>query len=464
MTPTAGLTTTEAGGTASFSVVLTSRPTADVTIAITSSAPGEGTASVSSLTFTAADWDVPQVVTITGRDDDVDDGDVMFTIAFSVASGTEMVYAGIDPADASVVNVDDDIAGIIVVSAPGPVTSEAGGTATFAVVLGSRPTADVIVTLNSGDPTEGTISVASLTFTPDDWDIPQYFTVTGIDDSVDDGDITYSIVVSAATSEDPLYSGLAPTHGSVINIDDDTAGVTVATIGGLTLTEAGGMATFAVVLDSQPSSEVVIRLGSSDAIGGVVSLATLIFTPENWDTPQTVTLAVPVNPADSGERTSHIVVSVQETADRLFAALPPVVIVLSSPEAPAEGEGDVQSPEEPAESRGAGIESRGTGRGARGRGAGASSRPATGGSPGEIACGLDGRGLPAPRRGLDVHRRIASDLAERWPTGRVHFAGIQALDEHRRALHRARIEFGEGPESAPSPEAADEPALEAPER
>ena len=35
VTPTAGLTTTEAGGTATFTVVLNTQPTADVTIALT---------------------------------------------------------------------------------------------------------------------------------------------------------------------------------------------------------------------------------------------------------------------------------------------------------------------------------------------------------------------------------------------------------------------------------------------
>jgi hypothetical protein len=60
VTPIAGLGTTEAGGTASFSVVLTSQPTADVVIPVASSDAGEGAASVASLTFTAADWNVPQ--------------------------------------------------------------------------------------------------------------------------------------------------------------------------------------------------------------------------------------------------------------------------------------------------------------------------------------------------------------------------------------------------------------------
>ena len=49
--PTSGLTTTEAGGTAQFDVVLDAPPTADVTIGISSSDTGEGTVSTPSLTL-----------------------------------------------------------------------------------------------------------------------------------------------------------------------------------------------------------------------------------------------------------------------------------------------------------------------------------------------------------------------------------------------------------------------------
>ena len=44
--------TTEGGGTASFTVVLNTQPTASVTIALSSSDTTEGTVSPASLTFT----------------------------------------------------------------------------------------------------------------------------------------------------------------------------------------------------------------------------------------------------------------------------------------------------------------------------------------------------------------------------------------------------------------------------
>ena len=48
-------------------------------------------------------------------------------------------------------------------------TTEAGGTATFTVVLNTQPTANVTIGLSSSDTTEGTVSPASLTFTTANW-------------------------------------------------------------------------------------------------------------------------------------------------------------------------------------------------------------------------------------------------------------------------------------------------------
>ena len=56
--PTSGLQTDTNGGTASFTVTLNSKPTANVTVPIASSDTNQGTVSTSSLTFTPANWNV----------------------------------------------------------------------------------------------------------------------------------------------------------------------------------------------------------------------------------------------------------------------------------------------------------------------------------------------------------------------------------------------------------------------
>ena len=120
MTPTPGLTTTEAGGTATFTVVLNTQPTANVTIALSSSDTTEGTVSPASLTFTTANWNVAQTVTVTGVDDAVDDGNVAYTIVTAPATSTDPNYNGVNAADVAVTNTDNDAAGITVTPTTGP--------------------------------------------------------------------------------------------------------------------------------------------------------------------------------------------------------------------------------------------------------------------------------------------------------------------------------------------------------
>ena len=63
--------------------MLDAQPDSDVVLSITSSDTGEATVT-SSLTFTSANWDTAQVVTVTGVDDDLVDGTITSTVTVSV--------------------------------------------------------------------------------------------------------------------------------------------------------------------------------------------------------------------------------------------------------------------------------------------------------------------------------------------------------------------------------------------
>ena len=58
-------------------------------------------------------------------------------------------------------------------------------------------------------------------------------------------------MTAAATSTDAIYNGFNANDVAVTNTDNDTAGITVTPTSGLTTTEAGGTATFTVVLTTQ---------------------------------------------------------------------------------------------------------------------------------------------------------------------------------------------------------------------
>jgi hypothetical protein len=106
--PTSGLTTTEAGGTAQFTVVLSTQPSSDVTIVVESSDTTEGTVNTGLLTFTSSNWNTPQTVTITGVDDFAIDGTQNYTIILQPAEG-DPLFAGVDPTDPTVANTDNDV-------------------------------------------------------------------------------------------------------------------------------------------------------------------------------------------------------------------------------------------------------------------------------------------------------------------------------------------------------------------
>jgi hypothetical protein len=52
------------------------------------------------------------------------------------------------------------------------------------------------------------VSPASLTFTPENWDVPQTVTVSALDDSVIEGAHT-AVITHSAVSTDAGYNGLA---------------------------------------------------------------------------------------------------------------------------------------------------------------------------------------------------------------------------------------------------------------
>ena len=282
--------TTEAGGTATFTVRLNSQPTANVVVGVSSSDTTEGTVTPSSLTFTTINWNALHTVTVTGVDDFVIDGNTVYSIILATPTSADPKYAAINPPDVSVTNLDNDVAGITVTPTSGLITTEGGGFATFTVRLSSQPTANVTVAVVSDNLAEGTTSPdTSLTFTPANWNTTQTAKVTGVDDFVADGDILY-YVTTAATSGDAYYNGIAGPTVSLTNYDNDTAGITVTPSSGLVTTEHGETATFAVVLTSQPTASVTIGLSSSDTTEGTVSTSSLIFTAANWNAPQTVTV------------------------------------------------------------------------------------------------------------------------------------------------------------------------------
>ena len=288
-TPPSETITTEDGDSVNFEFVLSSEPIADVVINLENTNPDEGILSTETLTFTPENWNNSQIVTVTGVDDDIVDGDVEYSINTTVLSN-DLTYDDFDLADINLTNIDNDEGGIVVTPIDGLTTTESGEIATFEIVLTSEPTADVRLDLNSSNPNEGSLSISEVIFTPENWDVSQIVIVTGVDDDIADGDLSYSIITDTTVSNDPIYNGINPADVSLVNADNETPGITVTPVNGLVTSEAEGSDSFEIFLNTEPVDDVTIGIESSNITEGIVSTEAVTFTPENWNIPQMITV------------------------------------------------------------------------------------------------------------------------------------------------------------------------------
>ena len=103
----ASLEVGEDGGAGTYTVKLHTEPSGTVTVSLSSSDTGAATVSPSTLTFTTRNWPMPQTVTVTGVNDDVDNpgNRRTATISHAAAGGG---YGSVSTATVSVTVRDDD--------------------------------------------------------------------------------------------------------------------------------------------------------------------------------------------------------------------------------------------------------------------------------------------------------------------------------------------------------------------
>ncbi|MGK5091041.1 carboxypeptidase regulatory-like domain-containing protein [Deltaproteobacteria bacterium TL4] len=333
--------TTEAAGTATFSVRLNSIPTDNVTIFMTSSDESEGTVLPPSLTFTPVNWNTIQTVTVTGINDNEADGKQAYKINLGSIVTNDADYAVLTPASVNVINTDDDTPGFTVSAISGN-TSEAGAKATFTVVLTSQPATatNVQVKVTSSDVSEGKVlkdgvgvTDLTLTFTAAAWNEPQTVTVLGINDELVDGDQTYSIILDPAVSTDARYNSLNPSDVTVVN-QDLSPGFTVSGISGNTA-ESGIIATFTVRLNTPPRNNVQVFVSSSDTTEGTVSPSSLTFKaemddPADWNTARIITVTGVNDAIDDGNQNYTIIFGSAASADSNYQGLSHVGVVVTN--------------------------------------------------------------------------------------------------------------------------------------
>ena len=309
------------GGTNTYTVALNALPSADVTVTLNSGDTDVATVSDATLTFTSTNGTTAQTVTVTGVADN--DGDNEATaILHEVSIGGNSYPTAVLPVEVT----DDDVPALRIASTTAGVTFPSGvsvghffdgrfgtgdnpfnegETATYTVELDSEPDGDTTINLSSSDTGALTVSPTSVTFTKaadEDltankfaWNNAQSITLTAETDS-DAGseieEITHELSVDGkdyvlgrvrALIRDTGLPGLA--------FSEATREVTIG--------NEGGTATYTLQLASDPGSDVLVYLISSDENSVTVSPSSITFTQMGeasdpnkyeWNDPQTVTV------------------------------------------------------------------------------------------------------------------------------------------------------------------------------
>ena len=255
-----------------YAVALSSQPTGPVRVRVSVSGDRDVTVSPARLSFTAADWNQPQPVTVAAADD-ADGADDRAELRHS-ASGAD--YGGVAGGAVTVTVRDDDPRGVTV--SPPAVQLREGGRTTYTVVLDTRPTGTVRITPSVTGDADVTVSPASLGFSSSSWKTPKTVTVRAAQD--DDQDPDTATVSHAVAGADYDEAGTtAPPVG--VTVSDDDVPSTEIRLGLSTHTVREGAGTTRITvtaeLDGAPAAdpvEVTLSLEGATAVAGVDFTAT----------------------------------------------------------------------------------------------------------------------------------------------------------------------------------------------
>ena len=317
--------TEEDGAGATYTVRLESEPTGPVTVHADAPAGTVVRVMPASVSFTPADWETEQTVTVSA----VDDADGMDETGLAIAHRvTGADYQGLAVGDTVAVTVvDDDYPRVVVTPVPGEPTTidELDGApgepveTSYEVVLKTPPTGDVTVTLDVPPELE-VIGGTVLTFTPQDWATAQTVTVTAKhdDDARPVGDQTQSFTIGHSAAGGGYDD--APGDTFTVMVDDDEREELVVTPLTLAIHEGADSAAgdVSVRLASEPAGPVRVTM-----LANTTELATdpetRTFTVSDWGTPKTFRVTAEED-TDSADDTATVVVRVDTRDSALYGA------------------------------------------------------------------------------------------------------------------------------------------------
>jgi gliding motility-associated-like protein len=314
----------ENGTISTFVVKLKSQPVNDVVVKFASSDITEGEVNPESIIFNSTNWNTGKIITVTGVDDFIDDDDKDFKVSIDLSESVDKIYKTIPLSYVDVVNIDDDEVGIIL-SQNNIIISEDKTVSSVKVKLRTEPEADVIISVLSTDLSEGEILTKGIVFTKDNWNEFVNIDIKGVDDFSIDGDIEFVATLGSQNSKDLKYKEIDTEDITVINQDNDIAGIQVSKKS-ITVSETGDTDTFEVKLISQPNDIVRITVTLSDDTEGNAQKKTLEFNPDNWDKYQTVVIEGADDNIVDGNQLFNVFVNPSQSSDKNYNKLPERIV------------------------------------------------------------------------------------------------------------------------------------------
>ena len=322
------------GDSGTYAVVLDTQPTEPVTVAVGVPTRADLTATPPTLTFSQANWNAPQTLTISAAQDADAVADEPATLTHAIRGGD---YDGLSVPTVKVMITEDDVTGVTVSATK--MTVPEGGEDQYTVVLDTQPTADVTVAVEVPADTDLTATPLTVTFTQANWNAPQTLTISALQDAdaVADEPATLTHAIRGGD-----YDGLAAAGVEVTITEDDVPGVTLSETA-LTLTE-GDSGTYAVVLDTQPTEPVTVAVEVPTGADLTATPPTLTFSQANWNTPQTVTVTA-LQDADAAADEPATLTHAISGGDYEGLSVPTVAVTITEDDTPTLSIADADAPE-----------------------------------------------------------------------------------------------------------------------
>lgn len=321
-------TVVEGGATDTVDISLRQQPSANVTVNLTAS--GQALVSPLSLTFTSANWNTAQTVTVSAINDTSVETDTLTNIGVVVDSD-DITYDGVKSKSIAATVIDNDFTPLNLGHSNGWTTVAEGGAVgnsndtlvrasdTFTVNLARTPTANVTVTLVTDG--QVTVSPSTLTFTSGNSGTNQTVTVTAVDDAVSESALHNSLLRFVITSTDPFFSNPRNTPMNIPVRDNDANGIALFESNGNTQPTEAGTDNITVVLTKAPASSVIVDLVSSNTAEATVP-ASLTFTTANWSTPQSFNVTAIGDMINEGREVYNVSVTARTLgSDSAYAGL-----------------------------------------------------------------------------------------------------------------------------------------------